>query len=218
MFVSQLSYCEEALSSSIQPSGFFYRLRAWLSVAEPPRSVDLLFVLAGRMHRKDFALQLLADGLSPRVLFSVGRFEIRRFSKMPLPVPLDLLKIAQALPPPQRHYFAYFHSQEVQHKHVPPGRFGTLTEIRALAEWLIQQPEICSVAIVSSSIHLRRIRLCCRTLLNPKLELSFLAAPLSLETTASSPIPEQDAEIVSAGDVIAELCKLAIYWVLFKFH
>jgi hypothetical protein len=168
------------------------------------------------MHRKDYALQLLADGLAPRVLFSVGRFEIRRFSKMPLPVPLDLLKIAQSLPPPQRHYFAYFHAQEVQHQHVPPGRFGTLTEIRALASWLADRPEILSIAIVSSSIHLRRIRLCCRALLNPKLELSFLAAPLPFENSSGDLNPEQDAESSSAGDVFAELCKLVIYWVLLK--
>jgi hypothetical protein len=53
-------------------------------------------------------------------MFSVGRFEIRRFSKMRLPVPLDLLKLAQGVPPPERHYFAFFEGQEVRVEHVPP--------------------------------------------------------------------------------------------------
>jgi hypothetical protein len=60
----------------------FPRLHAWLSPADAPQSADLIFVLAGRVYRKEYALDLFRQGLAPRILFSVSRFEIRRFSKM----------------------------------------------------------------------------------------------------------------------------------------
>ena len=139
---------------------------------DSPRSADLVFVLAGGMYRKEYALDLFRQGLAPRILFSVGRFEIRRFSKMALPVPLDLLKLAQEVPPPQRHYFAFFEGQQVRTEHVLPGRFGTLTEIDALARWLSDNPNIGSVLVVSSDSHLRRIRMCCHSFLEPEAKIS----------------------------------------------
>lgn len=186
---------------------FFPRLHAWLSPADAPRSADLIFVLAGKVFRKEYALDIFRQCFAPRILFSVGRFEIRRFSKMALPVPLDLLKLAQELPPPQRHYFALFEGQHVRTEHVLPRRFGTLTEIDALARWLSEHPHIGSVLIVSSDSHLRRIRMCCRALLHPKLKLAFLAAPLP---------PEERSAFSSAKEDPLELFKLAIYWFLLK--
>ena len=183
------------------------RLHAWLSPADAPRSADLIFVLAGRVYRKEYALELFRQGLAPRILFSVSRFEIRRFSKMSLPVPLDLLKLAQELPPAQRHYFAFFEGQQVRTEQVLPRRFGTLTEIDALARWLNNNPDIGSVLVVSSDSHLRRIRTCCRSRLNPRLKLAFLAAPIP---------SDESSGFASAKDDLTELFKLAIYWVLLK--
>jgi uncharacterized SAM-binding protein YcdF (DUF218 family) len=186
------------------------RLRAWLSPGDDPRSADLIFVLAGRMYRKDYALELFRQGFAPRILFSVGRFEIRRFSKMVLPVPLDLLQLAQEVPPPQRHYFAFFEGKQVQTQHVLPRRFGTLTEIDAIAQWLSARSDIRTVLIVSSGTHLRRIRMCCRSLLNTNIRLAFLAAPTTLS--------EQGSGFASTKEDLLELFKLAIYWVLTKFR
>jgi uncharacterized SAM-binding protein YcdF (DUF218 family) len=205
----------------------FPRLRAWLSPTDAPRDADLIFVLAGRVYRKDYALELFRQGLAPRIMFSVGRFEIRRFSKMALPVPLDLLKPAQELPPPQRHYFVFFEGQEVETQHVLPGRFGTLTEIEALAGWLSQRQEIRSVLIVSSGTHLRRIRMCCRSLLDPNLKLAFLAAPPALsELPLPKPVaqhqdypqPEERSGFTNTKKDLMELFKLSIYWILLKFR
>jgi uncharacterized SAM-binding protein YcdF (DUF218 family) len=187
----------------------FPRLHAWLSPADAPRSADLIFVLAGRVYRKEYALNLFRQGLAPRILFSVGRFEIRRFSKMALPAPLDLLKLAQEVPPPQRHYFVFFEGPQVRTEHVLPRRFGTLTEIVALARWLGEHPDIGTVLIVSSDSHLRRIRMCCRSLLSPTMKLAFLAAPFPLE---------EGSAFASAKEDLLELFKLAIYWILLKFR
>ncbi|MGC0774053.1 MAG: ElyC/SanA/YdcF family protein [Candidatus Acidiferrum sp.] len=189
---------------------FLPRLRGWLSPADIPRGADLIFVLAGRVDRKDYALELFRQGLSPRILFSVGGFEIRRFSQMPLPVPLDLLKLAQETPPPQRHYFAFFQRQNVQLELVLPGRFGTLREIEALAGWLRAHPDIRSVSVISSETHLRRIRMCCRSLLNPNLELAYLAAPFT------PPEPELRFALANTMDLLLELFKVSIYWALLK--
>lgn len=201
------------------------RLRAWLSPADAPRSADLIFVLAGRVHRKEYALELFRQGLAPRILFSVGRFEIRRFSKMNLPTPSDLLKLAQQVAPHQRHYFVFFERQEVRVEHVPPRRFGTLTEIEALARWLAANPEIRSVIVISSDTHLRRIRMCCRSLLNPEMEMAFLAAPFPLrerpapaaaESQQDHPQTAESSAAASVIDDLRELLKLLTYWVLLK--
>jgi uncharacterized SAM-binding protein YcdF (DUF218 family) len=205
----------------------FSRFRAWLSPVDAPRRADLIFVLAGRVHRKEYALELLRQGLAPGILFSVSRFEIRRFSQMALPVPLDLLKLAQELPPPQRHYFVFFEGQKVQVVHVPPGRFGTLTEIVALARWLAENPDIRSIIAVSSPTHLRRIRMCCRSLLNATTKVALVAAPVSLspseqpaaattEQQRENLRPDESSGFTSAMDDLSELFKLAIYWVLLK--
>jgi uncharacterized SAM-binding protein YcdF (DUF218 family) len=201
------------------------RLRAWLSSADVPRSADLIFVLAGRVNRKEYALELFREGLAPRILFSVSRFEIRRFSQMALPVPLDLLKLAQEVPPPQRHYFVFFEGQRVRVEHVPPGRFGTLTEIKALAQWLGENRDIGSVLAVSSDTHLRRIRMCCRSLLKATMSVALLAAPLSpseqpspanAEYRRDNLQPDENSAFTSTKDDLLESFKLAIYWVLLK--
>jgi hypothetical protein len=182
-------------------------------------------VLAGRVHRKEYALELFRQGLAPRLLFSVGRFEIRRFSKMALPVPLDLLKLAQEVPPPQRHYFVFFYGQLAQADLVPLRRFGTLTEIEELSRRLSENAGIRSVLLISSDTHLRRIRMCCRSLLSPKVELAFLSAPpplpeqpppASSERKHDQPLPPKRSRFASAKEELLELFKLALYWVLLK--
>jgi uncharacterized SAM-binding protein YcdF (DUF218 family) len=203
-----MGYCDECLETPNQPSSLLPGLRTWLSPADAPRSADLIFVLAGKVHRKEYGLELFRQGLAPRILFSVGRFEIRRFSKMALPVPLDLLKLAQELSPPQRHYFVGFQGQEVRVEHVPPRRFGTLNEIEALARWLFASQEIRSALVISSGPHLRRIRMCCRSLLDRSTALAFLASPSSQS--------EQNSAIASAADDLLELFKLSVYSVLLK--
>lgn len=220
-----MGYCDDSLKTTNRSTSLLARLHAWLSPADAPRNADLIFVLAGRVHRKEYALELYRQDLTPRLLFSVGRFEIRRFSKMPLPVPLDLLKLAQDVPPPQRHYFVFFQGPEAQVEHVPPRRFGTLMEIETLARWLSVNPGIRSVLMISSETHLRRIRMCCRSLLNPKTELAFLAAPLSLpeqpipattERKEDQPKPQMGVSAGSLNEDLLELFKLGIYWILLK--
>jgi hypothetical protein len=185
-------------------------LHAWLSSADRARPANLIFVLAGAMSRKHYALQLFREGLAPRLLFSVGRFEIRRFSKMALPIPLDLLNQVQDVPPPQRHYFVLFQNRICQVEHVQPRRFGTLTEIASLARWLDANPEVQSVNLISNEAHLRRIRMCCRSLLPRGVDVALLAVPNSLSGFAD----QQSSEIQSTGSDLLEFLKVLVYRVL----
>lgn len=186
-------------------------LRDWLSPSDPVRRADLIFVLAGRQSRKEYALDLFRQGLAPRVLLSVGRFEIRRFSKMALPVPLDLLALASTVPPAQRHYFVEFESKMFHVKHLHPGRLGTLAEIESLARWLEGHPEVASIVVVSSPSHLRRVRMCCRALLREGVEVRLAAVPANFAAPGPRRLEEE-----SAGAVLKELLKLAVYWTVLR--
>jgi uncharacterized SAM-binding protein YcdF (DUF218 family) len=155
----------------------FKKLFDWLARADPPANADAIFVLAGRKSRKVFAIRLLEQGAASRILFSVGRFEIRRFPELGLPQTIDLLQMAQAIPPPQRHFFVLFANQQFTVQRIPVRMLGTLSEIAALADWLLAHPEISSLLVVSSGAHLRRLRMCCRRLLRRNVNCSFVPAP-----------------------------------------
>jgi hypothetical protein len=148
----------------------------WTARADPPACADAIFVLAGHKNRKTLAIQLLDQGMAPRILFSVSRFEIRRFSELGLPQTVDLLQLAQSIPPPLRHFFVLFGKQQFTVQRVPVRTMGTLSEIDSLADWLGAHPEIATLLVVSSGPHLRRIRMCCRILLPGIVRISFLAS------------------------------------------
>jgi hypothetical protein len=186
------------------------RLHAWLSSADHTRAADLIFVLAGQMGRKRYALQLFGEKLAPRLLFSVARFEIRRFSKMALPTELDLLKLAQDVLPARRHFFVLFQGRECQVWHVQPRRFGTLTEIESLAHWLDANPEVQSVILISNETHLRRIRMCCRSLLPRGVEVTLIAVPNAFSDSTD----QQSSAIQSKGSDLLEFLKVLVYRVL----
>lgn len=149
----------------------------WLSPTDPADSGDLIFVLAGRQSRKLYALELFRQGVGKDLLLSVGRFEIRRFAQLSWPAEIDLAGVAASTPAAMRHYFVSLESGKSEMELISRGRFGTLSEIHALAAWLQKRPHIHSLVIVSSGPHLRRVRACCRALLPGRLELRFLAAP-----------------------------------------
>ncbi|MGE5206395.1 MAG: hypothetical protein ACM3PW_12335, partial [Chlamydiota bacterium] len=100
-----------------------------------------------------------------------------KFAQLVSPVEINLVPLAASTPPAQRHYFVTLGAGKAQAERIPRGRFGTLSEIRALAGWLESRSDIVSVLVVSSAPHLRRIRLCCQALLPSRVRLHFLATP-----------------------------------------
>lgn len=185
------------------------RIYNWLAVSDVISDTDLIFAIAGRRSRKAYALELFAQGRAPGILLSTARFEIRRFSELSLPCPVDLLRLASPIPPPQRHFFVYFEGQHAQIERIPVERFGTLAEIRALATWLRLRPGITSVAIVSTGVHLRRVRLCCDALVPKYIQLRLNSVPNECPwLTAESWWRQQRARVL----VVSELLKLPLYW------
>jgi uncharacterized SAM-binding protein YcdF (DUF218 family) len=191
------------------------RLSDWLACGESPRKADLIFVLAGRRYRKVYGLQLFSEAFSPRIILSVGRFELRGFPSLSLPVPVDLLARASHVPPPQRHYFVAYHKGGAEVTLIRVRRFGTLGEIEALAEKLNKRTEPTTVLVVSSGAHLRRIRLCCRVLFAKHIHAVMLAAPAETwddsEDTAVRWLHEASA-------ITVELEKLLMYWIILAFR
>jgi hypothetical protein len=178
-------------------------------------SSDLIFVLAGRAVRKRFALQLFRDGVAPRLLFSVARFEVRGFRELALPVALDLLPIAQQIPAPERHFFVLFGEGEPQVERIAVRRFGTLREIEALAGYLSRQGEIRSVIIVTSAVHARRVGLCCRVLLPRDLKFQMIAVPRLRTGGSDVNVAEPRASLLES---VTELVKLGVYRVMLTFR
>ena len=188
------------------------RLHDWLSPSESVRHTDLIFVVAGLQSRKEYALELFRRGFAPRILLSVGRFEIRRFAKLPLPVSVDLLAMASSVPPPERHYFVEFEGKMFHVEQSRPRSLGTLSEIEWLGRWLEGHPEVKSILVVSSSSHLRRIRMCCRALLRHGVEVRLAAVPA--DPAAVGPRGRAEGEPTAA--ILKELLKLSVYWILLR--
>ena len=171
-------------------------IERWLDVGEEARKSDAIFVLAGGAARKAHGLELYRAGYAPRILLSVGRFEIRRLRELPLPTPLDLLSAAQAVPPPERHFFVEFNTSGVRCEQTRVGPFGTLSEILALTEWCQRNRQVESLLVISSGYHLLRVRMCCRAML-PLVRCVVVAAPQEL------PMP--------IGRFATEAVKLVVY-------
>ena len=153
------------------------RLFDWLSPSDPVCSGDLIFALAGRQTRKVFALELFRQSGANSLLLSVERYEIPKLTQLAWPGDVDRLPVAASMRAVQSHYFVSIEAGSSQVELVRRGRFGTLSEIRALARWLEPRPRIQSLVVVSSAPHLRRVRACCHSLLPPRLRLHFLPTP-----------------------------------------
>jgi hypothetical protein len=183
------------------------RLYDWLSPSDSVGSGDLIFALAGRQSRKLYALELFRQGMGNSLLLSVGRFEIRRFAQLSWPAEIDLVRVAAPTPAPMRHYFVSGEAGRSEVELISRGRFGTLSEICALAAWLRRRPQIRSLAIVSSGPHLRRVRACCRALLPEGVQLRFLSTPNDGGLTRS----EWWRDPHSRRLVVKEVGKLFVY-------
>lgn len=185
----------------------FRTILGWLTKPDSICSSDLIFVLAGKHERKDYALRLFWEQFSPRILFSVGRFELRRFSALALPASMRLLQLASECPPSRRHFFVYMDSKESYIQHVEPKGLGTLTEMNALSDWLKAHREIRTVLIVSSWTHLFRLRMCCKALFSASVANRLVAIPKDESGKATTNPQSREQH----GQYLLELAKIGLY-------
>jgi len=189
---------------------FLMRLHDWLACADSVCCGDLIFALAGRLSRKEHAAFLFSSKFAPQMLLSVGRFEIRHFAGVALPMAVNLIPIASSVAPPRRHMFVWFGKGTCHAGLIRRDKLGTLSEVVALKDWLVGHPEIKTVLIVSSATHLRRVRLCCRDVMPGGVRFRFLPA-------AGEPWSKRDSwwlDQKNRNVVLAELPKLLLYWII----
>ena len=185
----------------------FRTILGWLAKSDSMERSDLIFVLAGEHDRKEYALRLFREQYAFKILFSVGRFELRRFSGLGLPVSAGLLRLASEWSPQRRHFFVYMDSSESHAVHVEPNRLGTLTEMDALSDWLEAHPEIRTLLIVSSWTHLFRLRMCCHAFLPTSVEYRLVATPKDESGNNSTNIQQGEER----GKYLLELAKVILY-------
>lgn len=187
-------------------------LYKWLEAADDePGFADVIFVLAGRECRKDFALWLFERSRSNILLISVARFEIRRFMDRGLEIGGDLKQLAASVAPQARNYFVTLQPTGPEIQQVSIGRLGTWSEISAFSHWLEKKTSIRTGLVVSSGFHLRRVRWCCQCLITRDIRLKFVA------------VPDEDAQLnamqwwltpLGRRLVLSELPKLLLYGAL----
>jgi hypothetical protein len=125
-------------------------------------------------------MQLFQQRLASRLILSVGRFEVRQTAQA-LSLP-GLLDLRDTTPPKQRHFWVDYTALAPRIARASVKRASTFWELQAIAQYLgPDMPE--KIAIVSTSIHLRRVRFCCRSIPAFKsTQLSFLPVPENLSS------------------------------------
>jgi len=187
------------------------RIPEILTVRDPVEPCDVIFVLAGLPERKTYGLKLLRGGITPRLVLSVARFEIRKFAASPLGDP-TMIDRARSLPPGQRHLFVEATANRATWQPAELDGSGTFAELWAFARSL---PEAgLRIGIVSTTIHTRRVRLCCRRIrrLRP-CQIRYYPVP-----EACSSFRESDwwRSVFGRKYVLSELLKLAWYFLRFR--
>ena len=133
-----------------------YRLYDSLTRNDPVRPVDLIFVLAGRMERKPYGLALYRAGLAPRLLLSVGRFEVGRMRAVDFEKTAELIAERDRAAPSDRHFFCEITGGGTRIERVHLRSWNTYGELLGFREFLARDPPR-SVMVISTDVHLRRV-------------------------------------------------------------
>jgi hypothetical protein len=171
--------------------------------------VDLIFVMAGRMERKLHGLELYRAGLAPRLVLSVGRFEVSKMWQLDLEGIDELKSLRDETPPGERHFFMTLDVSGVRLEKTKLLRRSTYGEALALRRRL-EREDGRRVMVVSTDVHLRRVAF--------TFSRVFRGTPSQF---LYCPVPTRVGGM--AGDnwwkrptdrwfVINEMAKLAFYW------
>jgi hypothetical protein len=131
----------------------------FLSTEGPVTPCDLIFVLAGLPERKSYGLELLQRDVAPRLVLSVSRFDVRQTAAL-LPEGKELITLRDQTPPEKRHFWIEFQDGRRSLLRAGVQQSGTYGELKAIGDHLASQPP-ATIAFISTSIHLRRVRFCC---------------------------------------------------------
>ena len=117
---------------------------------------DLIFVMAGRMERKQYGLELYRSGVSPKLVLSVGRFEVSKMTKLALECVDELIALRDQTPPDERHFFVKLDTSGFRIEKVGLPRWNTYGEVVGLRR-LLEREKAGRVIVISTDVHLRRV-------------------------------------------------------------
>jgi DUF218 domain len=178
-----------------------------LTRADSVQPVDLIFVMAGRMNRKQYGFELYRKGVAPKLVLSVGRFEVSKMLQTEFAFADELAALRSVTPPNQRHFFVSLDQFETRVELASVPQWNTYGEVVGLMRYL-EREHAAKVMVVSTDIHLRRVAYTIRKVLRDR-PLEFLYCP----------VPECDnlgkqlwwTRPNSCSYVLSELMKLAGY-------
>jgi uncharacterized SAM-binding protein YcdF (DUF218 family) len=165
--------------------------------------------MAGRMERKHYGLELYRAGLAPRLVLSVGRFEVSKMSQLDLECTEKLKSLRDRTPPSERHFFVTLDASGIRLEKAKLLRCSTYGETLTFRR-LLEREDVRRVMVVSTDIHLRRVAF--------TFSKVFRGTPLQFQYC---PVPtrvgqmERDNWWKRPADrwfVINEMAKLAFYW------
>lgn len=169
---------------------------------------DLIFVMAGRMERKQYGLELYRAGAAPWLALSVGRFEVNRMRGLDWEGFDDLVALRNRTPTTARHFFILMDSSGVRFETARLRRWSTYGEALALRELLRRKPAR-SVIVVSTDVHLRRVSVALGDVFrDAPVKFLYVAVPPHLS------FPRRDEWWARPEDrsfVVREMLKLAGY-------
>ncbi|HZU44584.1 MAG TPA: ElyC/SanA/YdcF family protein [Terriglobales bacterium] len=157
-------------------------LSDYLVINQPLQPSDVIFVLAGRPERKSYGLRLYREGLAPRLLLSVGRYEVRQPGHLGLVRGPDVVALARATPTHQRHFFIDMRDGREEVLLAELTSRGTFPELCGFARY-ISAARVRRITLISTGIHLRRVRYCCdRIAFFADKQLNYVAVPDELSS------------------------------------
>lgn len=182
-----------------------------LSRNDSMRPADLIIVMAGRMERKQYGLELYRAGAAPRLILSVGRFEVSKMRGLDLEKVEELIQLRNTTAPARRHFFVKMDPSGISIERVRLSTWNTYGEVLAFRQYLAGEAAR-KVMVVSTDIHLRRVALTFAEVFREK-PVEFLYCP----------VPDRLGFLRKAGwwtrpddrrFVVVELLKLAGYRVI----
>jgi hypothetical protein len=203
--------------------GFQHELRERLLRAETLENADLIFVLGGQRNRKVYGARLFRERWAPQILMSTGdppyiaRVIQKELDHTALVDPLVWNRIHETASLPSLKEGQFFVGLDSHQWLIEPIRvkwFGTLCEIKALAQWLQQRPLIRTLLVVSAGMHLRRVSMCCRQLLPRHCQVRLIAVPEGMRELYAK---GEQPRLETGRRILLEWAKLISYYFVLGF-
>jgi hypothetical protein len=154
------------------------RIYERLTRSDLPTAADLIFVHAGRMERKQYGIELYRSGIAPRLILSVGRFEISKMAAMGFEGAAELIAQRDRAAPGDRHFFCEMSGSGIGIEKVRLRSWDTYGELLALRDFLkCNMPG--NLLIVSTDVHLRRVALTFQKVFGGVPNAKFCPVPVS---------------------------------------